>query len=161
MKKTSLLIALLGASVASGSLIKQNIEGNMQRSNLAEQSHDLSAVVFPNGGECDITYTPPVNTNPNPPPVVPNSPPPQIISNPCPSMPGTTLGGTGILTAVGTQTAAERTVEHTCFKDTACSESITAEENQSGSNNEYESSCLCRKKLYCLNGCIDYERHQT
>jgi hypothetical protein len=165
MKRTSLLIALLGASVVSASLIKQNIEDNVASRNLAQSgvqagSHDLSAAIaaLANFEGCEIgePYVPPYC-----PPPPPNTPPPPVVVNTCPDLPSTTLPGTGILTAVGTQTAAERTVEHTCLRDTQCSETTTAEEAWEETNSEYAQSCLRHKKKYCLTGCIDYERHSS
>lgn len=121
----------------------------------------MGSVAFPGWANCEVTWGPPNNVNECPPPEIPNCPPPPITENPCPDGPITDLPDTGIIAAVGTQTAASRTVEHTCYKDTACGESIEANEEREGENWSYASSCLVRKKKYSLCGAIDYERRQS
>ena len=114
MKKTAVLLALLGVGMVSASTLKKSI-GETARKNLAQDAgHDLDNVDWSDFPECGC------NTNPNPPPNPPNEPPTPPVSNPCPDLPETGLPQVGILTAIGSETAAEKSVEHVCYKDTAC-----------------------------------------
>lgn len=116
MKKTAVLLALLGVSMVSAATLKKSI-GETARKNLAQgEGHDLEGVDWEGAGipECGC------NTNPGTPPNPPNQPPTPPIGNPCPDLPETGLPEVGILTAVGSEVAAERSVEHVCYKDTAC-----------------------------------------
>ena len=124
MKRSAVLLALLGVGMVSAATLKKNMGDNMRKTlATVSQDHDLSGVTFPTAADCNLpNYTlPPNNCNPNPPPTIPNQPPTPPTTYPtCPETPSTSLPGTGILTAIGSETAAERSVELVCYQDTSC-----------------------------------------
>ena len=105
--------------------------------------------------KCNIPNTPSCEPNRPQPPV---NPPPTGEPG-CPTLPFPEAPPVqGVLAAFGIESAAEAFEEDICLRDTVCQEHLSEEADIAGDSSISEISCLCRKKKYCLEGTIDYER---
>lgn len=63
-----------------------------------------------------------------------------------------------MVSSLGFQIANEAFTEAICLKDTACTEITDVEEDVTGTNTAFETSCTARFRKFFVNGTLDYTR---